>query len=263
MGHCTTISVIMSAYNAETFVGRAIESILGQSYEDFEFIIINDGSTDNTLAVLHDYSNKDPRIQIINQDNIGLTVSLNKGISSAKGYYIARQDADDVSLPDRLKIQLNLMERDTKIILCGGNCFNIYETFERDEWGYEEDDQLNRSVFIKAPFPHSTAFFIKHVANELGGYDETFKTSQDMELWMRMAKVGCISMIKKPILERYVLSESISKKRRLRQFFDAYRARWAHNPRKIFITFFSFRSLLISLLPIKYIHFLKKLQRRS
>src|SRR5687768_3512659 len=96
------ISVIMSAYNAEKYVIEAIDSILKQSFKDFEFIIINDCSNDHTLDILNEYAQMDTRIQIINnEENLGLTISLNKALKEAKGKYIARMDADDVSHPER------------------------------------------------------------------------------------------------------------------------------------------------------------------
>ena len=91
------VSVILSVYNAEDVVRNAIKSILKQTFKQFEFIIINDGSTDTTKSILEDFASIDPRIKIINQENIGLTKSLNKGVKLAKGEFIARQDADDIS----------------------------------------------------------------------------------------------------------------------------------------------------------------------
>jgi len=112
------ISVIMSVYNGEKYLREAIESILNQTFRDFEFIIINDGSTDKTSEILSSYN--DPRIVIINNKrNIGLTKSLNKGLKMVKGEYIARQDADDVSLPERLERMVNFLDMNRDVGLLG------------------------------------------------------------------------------------------------------------------------------------------------
>src|SRR4030042_1971241 len=100
----------MSVYNGEKYLKEAVESILNQTFRDFEFIIINDGSTDGTGAILASYQQKDARIRIYNQENQGLIASLNRGCQLARGEYIARMDADDISLPQRLQRQLDYME---------------------------------------------------------------------------------------------------------------------------------------------------------
>ncbi len=100
------ISVVMAVYNGESYLSQAIESILKQTYQDFEFIIINDGSKDHTWEIIQHYKSQDSRIISIFQENIGLTKSLNKGIQVAKGQYIVRQDADDISYLNRLNLQL-------------------------------------------------------------------------------------------------------------------------------------------------------------
>lgn len=111
------ISVVMSVYNGEKYLRESIESILNQTFSDFEFIVANDGSTDNTPQILEEYKNRDSRIKIIQQENIGLTKSLNKAINLANGEYIARQDVDDLSLPERLERQMKLFREKSNIDL--------------------------------------------------------------------------------------------------------------------------------------------------
>jgi glycosyltransferase involved in cell wall biosynthesis len=112
-----SVTILMSVYNGETYLPQAIESILQQTYQQFEFIIINDGSTDTSWRIIQQYAAKDPRIVPVTQENIGLTRSLNKGIQLSKGEFIARQDADDLSLPKRLAEQLPWV-RDLGYDLC-------------------------------------------------------------------------------------------------------------------------------------------------
>ncbi len=258
------ISVIMAAYNAEKDVETGINSILKQSFKDFEFIIINDGSSDSTSEILEKYAGQDSRIKLIHQENTGLTIALNKALKLARGKYVARQDADDTSYTSRLQKQFELMETNPCILLCGANCDDLYDDGAKGSWGWYDNDKLQKIVFFKTPFAHSTAFMRTDTARELGGYDESFRTSQDMEFWMRFAKAGQIAMIREPLIERKITDGSISSRRRWRQFHDGLRARLKHNTgpfRKSLAIFHAFRSLLIGLLPHKIALFLARINR--
>jgi glycosyltransferase involved in cell wall biosynthesis len=170
------ISIILSVYNHQDYVGHAIESIIGQTYDNLEFIIINDGSTDDSLKIIQKYEALDSRIIVLNQENSGLTKALNAGIKKSSGEYIARQDADDKSLPNRLEKQLDIIEKygldivtsravkDNKIV---PNSF-IY--------------QFNRSSILKTGniFIHGTFFMRRNVFN-FQMYDESFKYAQDFK----------------------------------------------------------------------------------
>ena len=254
------ISVLMSVYNAEDDLHASIESILNQTYSNFEFIIVNDGSTDRTKEKLESYAKQDDRIKLIHQDNTGLTKALNNGIQIAKGQYIARQDADDISYPERLERQLALIRQDQQISLVGGNSLDQYPSGYQSTWGFSDSETLQKTAFLKTPFPHSTAFMRTETLKKLGGYNESYKTSQDMELWMRFAKHGKLVMTQEPILTRHIVEGSISKKRRWRQFYDASRARWQHNHgfNRIHALYYGVRSLIINLLPSSIIKVLKK-----
>jgi len=243
------ISVVMSVYNGADYVEKAIKSILSQDFTDFEIIIVDDGSTDHTLAILTQYGQTDSRIKVISQKNTGLTTALNNGIEQAAGRYIARQDADDISLPDRFQKQFHFMEKNKDIVVCGANCINIYTDGLRSFWGWEDKHTLARTVHYKTPFAHSTAFIRKSTLDAAGGYNEKYITAQDTELWLRISKYGNIAMLKDPLVERHILPESISLKRRWRQFYDAFRARWEHSDKKFQIVYYSLRNLLISFLP--------------
>lgn len=118
------VSVVMSVCNSEPFIRDAIKSILGQTFQDFEFIIINDGSTDGSLQIIQSYG--DSRIRITSQENLGLTKSLNKGIGIARGEYIARQDADDISEPSRLEKQVAVLEEKTAELYWSPQTYGIF-----------------------------------------------------------------------------------------------------------------------------------------
>ena len=111
------VSVVTSVYNGEAYVEECIDSILNQTFQDFEYIILNNGSTDRTLEILNRHT--DPRLHIIHQDNLGISRSLNKGISLSKSELIVRLDADDYSLPNRLEKQVTFMEQHPEISFCG------------------------------------------------------------------------------------------------------------------------------------------------
>lgn len=261
MNSTPAISVLMSVYNAKDTLAKSIDSILNQSFENFEFIIIDDGSTDETAQILERYTPKDSRIHVLTQENMGLTVALNHGLKIAQGTYIARQDADDFSYPDRLLKQFKIMEAAPDILLCGGNCDSIYPDGTTSSWGWDNDEKLQKSVFLKTPFAHSTAMMRTDAAKKLGGYDESYKTAQDMELWMRFAKTGRISMLSEPLIRRSVSSSAISKRHRYRQLYDAMRARWAHNTpsNRPFALYYGLRSFIINALPHRLLtHFSKK-----
>ncbi len=244
------ISVVMAVYNAEQTVAEAIKTILKQTYPHFELILIDDGSTDGTADILRNFVAQDDRIHLISQKNMGLTCSLNTGLQVAKGKFIARLDADDHACPRRLEKQVELMEENPDIVLCGTNCDNIFGNGMTSEWGYKTEENLKDSISFKTPFAHSTAMFRADTARQLGGYDESFVTSQDMEFWIRLSEQGRVVMLAEPLVKRHILSSSVSIKRRWRQTYDAFRARWIHNPnRRIGAMYHTFRSLLISLLP--------------
>lgn len=240
----------MSVYNGEKTLKFAIESILQQSFEDFEFIIINDGSTDSTEEIIQSYKKQDPRIKYFSQENIGLTPSLNRGISMAKSTYIARQDADDISYKNRFSEQIKVMSSNPDLVLLGSSADIQYPGFKKD-WGFFEQEKLNKIVFMQPPFPHSSVMFRKDIAQKLHGYDESYKTAQDMELWMRFAQEGKIGMIDKKLVQITIERESISQKRKFRQFRDAWRARIKHNTLLSLplVCYHALRSLLISLMP--------------
>ncbi len=253
------ITVLMSAYNAENTVSQSIESILSQIFTNFEFIIFDDGSTDSTKSIVESYAAKDKRIVSHSHKNIGLTKTLNKGIQLAKGQYIGRQDADDVSYPTRLGKQIELMDASPDILVCGSNCDNIYPDGTKTQWGWENTEALNKSVFYKTPFAHSTALIRTTDIKEMNGYNEQMKTAQDAELWMRFAERGKIAMLQEPLLLRRVSMTSISKSKQTQQFSDVFKARMEHNKglRKLIALFYLMRLFIIENLPTSLFKFIK------
>lgn len=196
------ISVVMSVYNGAKYLTEAIESVLSQTYKDFEFIIINDGSTDQSLEVIKRYQEQDSRIVLISRENRGLPYSLNEGIDIAKGKYIARMDADDISLPTRFAKQVAFMEANPNIGVCGGwidvfSADSITRTV-RTPALYEEA----RVRLIFSPcFMHPTVIVRKDLLDKHNlRYDTEFINSQDYELWSRIVEYTEVSNIQEVLL---------------------------------------------------------------
>lgn len=201
------ISVVMSVYNGEKYLKEAIESILSQSYKDFEFIIINDGSTDNSLNIINEYKQKDPRIKVISRENKGLIESLNEGVKMAEGEYIARMDADDVSLSNRLEKQLKYAQ-EGGFVVCG--------TWAEGMVYPPNFDQIKRFTLLHNPFIHPTVMFRKDVFKKVGGYRKFFKHIEDYELWTRIVFKYKTGNIPEVLLKYRVHEEQITKKNNVR-----------------------------------------------
>jgi glycosyltransferase involved in cell wall biosynthesis len=182
------VTVLMSVYNGERYLKKAVDSILNQTFRDFEFLIINDGSTDSAVEILKSF--RDPRIKIINnKKNIGLTKSLNKGLRLARGEYIARQDADDISLPQRLEKQVEFLDKNTKTALVGSWTEVIDEYGEAMEiWQSLSQSHLLRwRLLFKNQFTHCAIMLRKNAVMQLGGYSEELSSAQDYDLWSKIS----------------------------------------------------------------------------
>lgn len=182
------VSVVMSVFNGERYLADAIESILAQTFSDFEFIIIDDGSTDNSLAILKMFAQRDGRIRLISRENRGLTASLNKGIAIARGAWIARMDADDISLPDRLQKQMAWIQQ-TGVDVCGG-WVKLTGTWLHRVWRYYgSSDAIRLKLLFGSAFAHPAVVLRASVA-KANPYDGNAHYVEDYELWARLANAG-------------------------------------------------------------------------
>ena len=187
-----SVSVVMSVYNGGPFVRRSVESILSQTFTDFEFIVVDDGSTDTSSEILA--SCGDPRVRLLrNTTNIGLTRSLNVGLRAAQGEFVARQDADDVSLPERLASQVAAFGSDRLAALIGTQARHVNvdgRPFDTREWRKCASPlAIEWQCMFENPFVHTSVMFRRDlVVDQLGGYDESFRTNQDFELWSRIVR---------------------------------------------------------------------------
>ncbi len=193
------VSVVMAVYNGERYLREAVESILGQTFTDFEFIIIDDGSQDHSLSILQDLSQKDRRIRIIeNRENLGLSASLNKGIRAARGEYIARMDADDISNPERFEKQVAFMDAHPEVGVCGTWVEYIGDINDVLKLPLTHDAIHARLLFENALAHPSVTMRASLIRRENLYYDEDIRYAQDYELWSRavtrtkLANVGRI-----------------------------------------------------------------------
>lgn len=208
------ISVIMPVYNAGRYLKQAIRSILNQSYSNFEFIIINDASTDNSLRIINSF--KDRRINIINlHKNVGVAKALNIGLNISQGKYIARMDADDVSLPERLNILRNYLDTHPKTGIVGSWAVEIDQTGKTVSAvnTLTSDAQIKRQMIYHNPLIHPTVMFRSGLTYTYGNYDEKLNGAEDWDLWLRWGRYTQISNLPQVLLKYRRYHESVSAKR--------------------------------------------------
>lgn len=197
----SSVSVLMSVYNGEKYLHEAIESIVNQTFKDFEFIIVDDGSQDKSVNIINSFD--DPRIILIKQKNKGLAVSLNVAIRAARGKYIARMDADDISMKNRLRMQWDFLEAHPECVAVGSNAINIDMNGELLYTSKQLCNWKEISGFLpKTPFFHSSTMLSRKVVIECGGYFEEIKHHfEDRLLWNKMAEIGELRNIEAPLIK--------------------------------------------------------------
>ena len=225
------ITVLMAVYNGERYLGEAIESILGQSFGDFEYLIIDDASTDCTSAILREYAMADKRIRLIsNESNLGLSRSLNRGLEQAKGLYIARMDADDIARPERFATQHAWLKEHPEILVLGSAIQMIDENGEQlpSEPPPLSSAQMRWNSFFGRQFVvcHPTVMARRELFERFGVYAE-LPTSQDLELWGRLICIEPypIANLSEVLLDYRVHSDSVSEKQNELQLETSNRVR--------------------------------------
>ena len=223
-----SITVLMPVYNAEQYIKEAVDSVLNQTFSDFEFIIINDGSTDGTLAILEGYAEKDDRIRLISRENKGLVETLNQGLRLAKAPLIARMDADDISLPDRFKMQYSFMQNYPNTVVLGGRCIAIdsdgdpLTTWNKLTSSDGIQDQHLNSLLGSA-IAHPAMMYRKDNVLSVGGYRKDAYPAEDLDMLLRIAEEGALNNIDEVVLKYRVHMMSIcatDKQRQNTKVFD-------------------------------------------
>ncbi len=209
------VSILLPVYNGEQYLREAVDSILSQTFSDFELIAINDGSRDGSPDILESY--RDTRIRLFHQENIGLALTLNRALELATGQYVARQDADDVSLPERLEKQVAYLDTHPE---CGllGSWSTILEENRPTSRGHhhpEENGALQFLGLFDSFFVHSAVMARRSVVLQAGGYPTVAERNppEDFDLWSRMARLSSLANLPEPLLQYREVAGSISRQK--------------------------------------------------
>ena len=216
------ISVVMAVYNVHRRdIRRSIESILGQTYKEFEFIIVDDASTNETLNIALDFAEKDQRIKVFYNDyNLGAARTRNKGIDHARGQYIAIMDADDIAHPKRFSRQVSYFEDNPKVGLLG----TTYRVIDKSGKLIQAISRLETDILIRwemllnNPFAHSSVMFRRDLLLHLDGYLDKYTPSEDYELFFRMSNITKMANLKEPLMYYQINPEGLSRSRQDVQF---------------------------------------------
>ena len=229
----------MSVYNGRPFLETAVESVLDQTFTDFEFIIIDDGSTDGSSEILRRHAAQDDRIRLFDQENIGITPSINRGLRKTRGEYIARMDADDVSLPARFEKQVAYLENHPDCVALGGQVRLIDDNgrpvrnsesppySDREGWmkGLWMDHKLIEKDLLAGEWPiqQSASMLRRDAVEDIGGYDERFPTNQDHDLFLKLAEVGRLANLQETVVKYRRHPEQVTADQSGRNFEIEYR----------------------------------------
>ena len=225
------VSVLMSTHNSESNVAISIDSILQQSYKNIEFLIIDDCSTDNTFEIIKEYSKNYQKIKVFrNKINIGLTKSLNLLISKSSGDFIARQDDDDASYPNRIKTQVDILQN-SNIDFCSTRALTNPQ--KRKIPGVSFYFPIKVALKFKNPFIHGSLVFRKEILDSVGGYDEDFYYSQDLKLILNLIQKGYNYKIINKVLYNLNTLNNISEKKFKEQRYYADCARKGIKPKLV------------------------------
>ncbi len=214
------ISVLMSVYNGQTYVAEAVESILAQTFGEFEFLIIDDGSKDDSPAIVRRYEQKDKRIKFVSRTNKGLTKTLNELFAKSRGEFVARMDCDDVALPQRFALQVEALGKDPGLVCVGGN-FQLIDGQGRLLTTLRpppDDATIQKQALAgHGAICHPAAMIRREALLKISGYDEEFKIAQDLDLWLRLGEVGKLGNVPRTVLKFRLHEGSVSETKRVEQ----------------------------------------------
>lgn len=207
-----SVSVVIPVYNADWCIGCAIDSVLDQTFTDFELIVVNDGCTDNTTSILAHYGNA---LRIIEQPNRGLSAARNRGASAARGRYVAFLDADDRWLPTKLAQQVTLMTEHPDLAFCSTSALlEAPDGTQLGEWRHSPSDLPPlHAIFLHNAFvagSGSAVLVRRDVLTAAGGFDEALRSLEDIDMWMRLAAIGRYACIEEPLVAILKRPESMS-----------------------------------------------------
>ena len=198
------LSVLMPVYNGVAFLNAAIDSIRGQTFADFEFVIVNDGSTDDTAAVARGHADQDRRIVVVDQPNGGIVSALNTGLATCRGRYVARMDGDDVAEPDRFAAQAAFLDAHPDVGAVGGWATVINEAGERtgEIRLPTEPDEIDRAIGVGTyALLHPTMMIRRDCLTAAGNYDPAFRYAEDLDLLLRLREVTRLANLPRTVLK--------------------------------------------------------------
>ena len=218
------VSIIIPTYNQAEYLKEAIESVLNQTYKNIEIIIVDDGSTDNTLEVVASFDNK---IVYIQQRNKGASSARNTGIKEASGEYVAFLDSDDMWIKNKLEKQIEFIKNDPEIGLLGTGC---YEMINMGKMIYKKifpakNEILQKDLIKYNPFIQSSVIVEKDVFNDIDLYDEKFKESEDYDLWLRIAQKYKVANLPEALVTKRYYEKGLSKNKDSKQLYFALKAK--------------------------------------
>ncbi len=233
------VSVVMSVYNREKTVARAIDSILAQTFQDFEFIICDDGSSDSSAKILEAYSKRDSRIVVVrNESNLGLPASLNRCLSVAQGEYVARMDDDDYSYPTRFQKQVDFLDNHPECALLGTGRRTVDE---EGVWGIfnAEGEPSVVEIYMRHPFTHPTVMMRRNVLLEVDGYTDSRWTRnvEDYDLWCKIYEKGYKGFVLGEVLLDYYERRNVVRRNKFKERLGAFLVILKHR-RKLHLPFY-------------------------
>jgi glycosyltransferase involved in cell wall biosynthesis len=214
------ISVLMSVYNGQAYVAEAVESILHQTFRDFELIIVDDGSTDGSLAILKDFAARDPRIVLNSRPNTGVSIAMNESLAIARGTLLAKMDCDDVALPQRFDLQVKFLNDHPEVVAVG-SYFDVIDDKGRLlttlEPPTDDADIQQKMLAGHGAITHSCVMMRKDALMRAGGYDPRFPPAEDLDMLLRMGEQGKLANIPKTLVKFRVHSQSLSEQKQVVQ----------------------------------------------
>jgi glycosyltransferase involved in cell wall biosynthesis len=209
------VSVLLPVYNAQGYVAEAVESILAQTFDDFELLIVNDGSTDRSPRILRQFERRDRRIRLVSRENRGLVAALNEMIAMARGEFLARMDTDDVSLPGRLALQVAYLRDHPDVVAVGGAVHLIDEAgrFLDEAHPAMDHDQIQEQALMgRCALNHPSVTMRRDAVVAVGGYRPEMRRLEDLDLWLRLGEVGRIVSLPDVVLKYRQHDQSLCEK---------------------------------------------------